>query len=64
MNTSLMHARSMEAIRPLSNDDRLAHWASKYFAAGHHRRPEKPRMRVTVPQPLSNSEPALTGEDS
>lgn len=53
MNTSLMHANTMDAIRPLSNDDRLAHWASKYFAAGFHRRPEKPRIRVAAFTPLS-----------
>ena len=26
MNTSLMHARTNEAIRPPSNDERRAHW--------------------------------------
>jgi hypothetical protein len=28
-----------EPFRTLSNDERLAAWASKYFCAGHHRRP-------------------------
>ncbi len=60
----LMHARNMEAIRPPSNDERRAHWAARYFALGLHRRPDKPRIRVTVPQPLSSSEPALSGGDS
>ena len=60
----LMHASNMEAIRPLSNDQRRANWAARYFALGLHRRPEKPRYRVTVPEPLSSSEPALSGEDS
>ena len=64
MNTSLMHADSMEAIRPLSNDDRRAHWASKYFALGFHRQPSKPRIKVTVPAPLPNTEPADSGKDS
>ena len=64
MNTSLMHANSMEAIRPLSNDDRLAHWAGKYFAMGFHRRPEKPRIKVTVPAPLSNASAALPRKES
>ena len=64
MNTSLMHARSNEAIRPPSNDERIAAWAFKYFAAGFHRRPEKPRIRVTVPAPLSNNAPADAGKDS
>lgn len=27
-------------------DERRAQWASKYFAAGHHHRPAKPRVRV------------------
>ena len=36
--------------------------SSFYFAAGFHRRPEKPRIRVTVPAPLSTREPALTGD--
>ena len=63
MNTSILHARSNESIRPLHNDERIAAWAFKYFGAGFHRRPEKPRIRVTVPAPLSTREPALTGED-
>ncbi|HXS04854.1 MAG TPA: hypothetical protein VN731_10285 [Rhodanobacter sp.] len=63
MNTSLMHADTMESIRPRSNDERMAHWAAKYFALGFHRRPEKPRVKVTVPAPLSNSEPGDPGKD-
>lgn len=63
MNSSLMHARSAEAIRPLNNDERRASWAAKYFCAGFHRRPEKPRMKVTVPAPLSNNAPADAGKD-
>ena len=61
----LMHAtQRAESIRPLSNDERRACWAAKYFCAGLHRRPDKPRIRVTVPVPLSSSEPALSGEES
>jgi len=64
MNTSIMHACSNEAIRPLSNNERRAHWVAKFSAMGFHRRPEKPRIKVTVPTPLSNSEPAhISGED-
>lgn len=59
MNTSIMHARSNESILPMSNDEKLADWARKYFAAGFHRRPEKPRIRVTVPEPLSNNAPGV-----
>ena len=50
MNSSLMHARSMEAINPPTNDERRAQWASKYFAAGYHRIPSKPRVRLQPTQ--------------
>jgi len=63
VNTSIMHARSNEAIRPMSNDEKLADRARKYFAASFHRRPDKPRIRVTVPAPLSNNAPADAGKD-
>ena len=59
----LMHTRNLEAIRPRSNDERRASWAARYFALGHHRRPEKPRYRVTVPAPLSNNAPADAGKE-
>lgn len=42
----VMHARTWAAIRPLSNDERRAMWASRYFAQGHHRTPQKPRVKV------------------
>lgn len=61
MNTSVMHAVSMEAIRPLSNDDRRAVWATKFYAQGHHRRPNKPRIRVAT---LPAAAPASAGKDS
>lgn len=48
MNTSIMHARHIERIRPLSNDERRAQWAAKFYTQGHHRRPSKPRLRVTA----------------
>lgn len=57
MNHSIMHARRMENIRPLSNDERLAQWAAKFYTQGHHRRPSKPRIRV--PAPARNSTPAI-----
>ena len=63
MNTSILHARSNEAIRPPSNDERRASWAQKFYALGFHRRPDKPRIRVTVPEPLSNNAPADAGKD-
>ena len=58
-----MHARSNEAIRPPSNDERRAIWARKFYALGLHRRAEKPRIRVTVPAPLPNNAPADVGKD-
>lgn len=66
MNTSLMHTRTVEAIRPRSNDERRAQWASRYFAQGNHREPSKPRIRVkprvrVVARPLS-TEPARAGK--
>ena len=62
----LMHARNLEAIRPRSNDERREQWASKFFALGLHRRPDKPRYRVTVPEPLSKvrNSPAGGGADN
>lgn len=33
----IMHAETMEAIRPLSNDERIGTWAARYFSAGLHR---------------------------
>lgn len=32
--------------RALSNDERLAQWAYKFYGAGHHRSERKPRVRV------------------
>jgi hypothetical protein len=58
MPAFLMHAsNSIEAIRPLSQDERRAVWAFKFFGLGLHRQPQKPRIRVvTVPAPLTNPE--------
>lgn len=42
----VMHARNWSAIRPLSNDERRAQWAARFYAQGHHRTPQKPRVRV------------------
>lgn len=54
----VMHAsRDIESVRTPSADERLATWAAKYFLRGHHRAPQKPRMRVTVPQPRAASAP-------
>lgn len=59
-NTSVMHASAdIEAVRPLSNDERRADWASRYFLHGLHRQPQKPRIRipVTVPKPRQQDTP-------
>jgi hypothetical protein len=39
-----------ETYRPLSNNERRAIWAAKFFGAGYHLRQQKPRIRVTVPR--------------
>jgi hypothetical protein len=46
MNSSIIHARNWSDLKPLSNDDRRALWAARYFSQGHHRTPQKPRVRV------------------
>ena len=33
----IAHASDMEVIRPLSNDERLAMWAARYYGGGWHR---------------------------
>lgn len=33
----VVSARTMDAIRPLSNDERYAAWAQMYYGAGLHR---------------------------
>lgn len=33
-------ARTLDAIRPPSNDERMAAWASRYFMGGYHRMTE------------------------
>jgi len=38
-----MYAKRIETygdLRPLSNDERMAQWAARYFSAGLHRNPE------------------------
>lgn len=48
----LIHAKpyEYESIRPLSNDERRAAWAARYFSAGYHRIPSKPRVRLQSTQ--------------
>lgn len=53
----LIHAtQAAESIRVPSNDERVAAWAAKYFGAGCHRAPTKPRMRV-APEPVTHALP-------
>ena len=61
MSTILMHARSMDAIRPRSNDERRGEWAARYFAAGYHRIPSKPRVRL---QPTTERAGRIAGKES
>jgi hypothetical protein len=46
MNSSIVHARTWAALRPPSNDERRAQWAARFYSQGHHRTPQKPRVRV------------------
>ncbi|QAU22558.1 hypothetical protein EO087_00035 [Dyella sp. M7H15-1] len=41
-----------ESCRSLNNDERRGLWAARFYGEGHHQRQQKPRIRVTVPQPL------------
>ena len=53
----LIHAtQAAESIRVPSNDERIAAWAAKYFGAGYHRRPSKPRMRAAS-EPITHALP-------
>lgn len=61
----LIHAtQEADSILPPTADERLAAWARKYFGNGHHHRREKPRIKVHVPAPLSNTQPGEPGEES
>lgn len=37
MNQVIARVRSVESCRPLSPDERLAQWASRFYGEGHHR---------------------------
>lgn len=36
--------KSWDGCTPLTNDERRAAWAARFYAGGHHRK--KPRLRV------------------
>jgi hypothetical protein len=36
-----------DGCQPLTNDERRAQWAQRYFAGGHHHKTQKPRIRLT-----------------
>lgn len=60
----LMHAtQRAESVRPPSNDERRAEWAAKYFGAGYHNRPNKPRVRIESepPHAIPHRVPAESG---
>jgi len=50
------------SCRTLSNDERRAAWAARYYGAGLHRRLPKPRVRVK-PRIRINKAPAPSGKD-
>lgn len=35
-----------DGCAPKSNDERRAEWAARFYGAGHHHTPAKPRIRV------------------
>jgi len=43
---AIIQRGTWEGCRPFSADERLALWASRYYASGHHRERSKPRIRV------------------
>lgn len=47
-NLSVTRTRphSSHGCTPMSNDERRAAWAAKFYGAGHHHKPQKPRIRV------------------
>jgi len=47
--------RRAESYRAPDNNERRAAWAAKFFGNGHHLRQQKPRIRVTVPQPKAGN---------
>lgn len=55
----LIHADSWDAIRPLTNNERRAEWARKYYQAGHHMHERKPRIRIPVGSPARRPAPQL-----
>jgi hypothetical protein len=46
--------RRAESCRALDNNERRAIWAARFYGAGHHQKQQKPRIRVTVPQPKAD----------
>lgn len=47
-NLSVTRTRphSSHGCTPMSNDERRAAWAAKFYGGGHHHKPQKPRVRV------------------
>lgn len=54
---ALIQRGTWEGCRPFSADERLALWASRYYASGHHRERSKPRIRVQAEaKPIETNE--------
>lgn len=47
-NLSVTHTKrgTWDGCRPMSDDERRAAWAARYYGSGHHRKQPKPRIRV------------------
>lgn len=57
----LQHARSMEAIRPPSNNERRAAWAERYYRNGHHNTPAAADAAAGTPSPANPLDPRAPG---
>lgn len=55
----IISTNTLEAIRPLTADERLASWAWRYLSAGYHHNPEgtyaQTRSHDSGPMPLDST---------
>jgi hypothetical protein len=47
-NLSVTHTKrgKWDGCLPMSDDERRATWAARFYSAGHHHKQPKPRVRV------------------
>lgn len=55
----IIQTNTLEAIRPLTADERLASWAWRYLSAGYHHNPEgtyaQTRSHDSGPMPMDRT---------